>query len=91
MKIMSEFDDHTAEEAVLGKIAASGYETATQSNWIEVRNMIETRMLSMLQTTYQNKGFVGPPSQSFESRSNDLLTLLHRLGKTPGITYSFVY
>ena len=78
---MSEFDEQTAADTLLGFIATTGYETATQGNWIEVSNMIEKRMLSILMMSYQNKGFVGPPSQSFESRSNDLLTLLHKLGK----------
>ena len=77
---MSEFDNQMANEAVLGKIAASGYDMDTQGSWIEIRKIIESKMLSILQASYQKKGFVGPLSQSFESRCKDLLTLLHKLG-----------
>ena len=77
---MSEFDEQTSTEAVLGKIAATGYDRDSQGDWVEVRNMIETKMLSVLQESYQNKGFVGPLSQSFDSRCSDLLALLRKLG-----------
>ena len=77
---MSEFGD--SNEAVLGKIAAEGYDTAGDGDWIDVRKIIERRMIQILQTSYENKGFVGPLPQSFESRSSDLITLLQKLGKS---------